>query len=83
MGVRLTLVAASVTRTGRTQANMSRIWFRGHVDEWNDMISETEQFMILHRVLYVPIQDATRRLRTLDAKRRLECKSLMQRELSR
>jgi hypothetical protein len=51
---------------------MSRIWFRGAADEWNDMISETEQFMILHRVLYVPIQDATRRLRTLDAKHRLE-----------
>ena len=76
MGVRLTLVAASVTRTGRTQANMSRIWFRGHVDEWNDMISETEQFMILHRVLYVPIQDATRRLRTLDAKERIRCREI-------
>jgi hypothetical protein len=46
------------------------------------MLKETEQFMILHRVFYVTIIDAQRRLRTLDAKRRLECKSLMQHEQS-
>lgn len=53
---------------------MSRVWFRGTADKWNDMLNETEQFMVLHRVLYVPIQDATRRLRTLDAKERIRCR---------
>lgn len=53
---------------------MSRFRFRNVDGEWNSMLGETEQFMILHRVLYVPILDAQRRLRTLDAKERIRCR---------